>query len=109
MRHIYNLFLIYFFKCAFAILIFFSEASIPVTFAPNLDIGSAINPPPQPISKIFNLDKGKIFFSILKCLIMFSLMYFILKGLKACKGLNFPSGFHHSSAILKIYLFLLYL
>ena len=26
-------------------------------------------------------------------------MYFILIGLNLCKGLNFPSGLHHSSAI----------
>ena len=36
-----------------AVLIFFSTTSKPVTFAPNLAIGSDNNPPPQPISKIF--------------------------------------------------------
>ena len=44
-------------ECSFSIilatLIFFSEASIPVTFAPSLAIGSLISPPPQPISNIF--------------------------------------------------------
>ena len=29
----------------------------------------------------------------------FSLINFSLAGLKICKGLNFPSGFHQSSAI----------
>ena len=32
-------------------------------------------------------------------------MYEILIGLNLCKGLNFPAGFHHSSAILENFLF----
>ena len=50
LRRIFKLF---FEACSCATLIFFSEASIPVTVPPNLDIGSLIKPPPHPISSIF--------------------------------------------------------
>ena len=49
-----------------------SDASIPVTLAPILDIGSDNNPPPHPISKIFIPDKGLDLFFNLKLLIIFS-------------------------------------
>ena len=42
----------------FATSILFFEASIPVTSAPNLLRGSHNNPPPDPISKIFNFSRG---------------------------------------------------
>ena len=78
---------------------FFSDASIPVTVAPNLAIGSLIKPPPQPISKIFIPSKKLNFsFFILNCFFMFSVMYSILTGLNMCRGLNFPLTSHHSSA-----------
>ena len=40
---------------------FFSKASMPVTFAPNLANGSLISPPPHPISKTDNPFKGDSF------------------------------------------------
>ena len=80
-------------------LIFLIDASIPVILAPNLHIGSESNPPPQPISKILIPDKGLGLFLVLNCSIIFSLIYLILIGLNLCKGLNFPWGSHHSSAI----------
>ena len=43
--------------------------------------------------------RGNNFGLILKILIILSLIYFILIGLNLCNGINFPSGFHHSSAI----------
>ena len=54
----------------FAILTFLSEASIPVTSAPSLHIGSESNPPPQPISKILMPVRGLSFFFNLKLLII---------------------------------------
>ena len=48
-------------------LIFFSDTSMPVIFAPNLLSGSLKSPPPHPISKIFNPFSGfSIFSYILK-------------------------------------------
>ena len=44
--------------------------------------------------------KEKIISSF-KLLIILFLIYEILMGLNLCKGLNFPLGFHHSSAILE--------
>ena len=44
----------------------FIDASIPVTFAPNLLIGSDRRPPPQPISKILRFLSGCILLLILK-------------------------------------------
>jgi hypothetical protein len=42
----------------FATAIFFSEASIATRSAPMRLNGSEINPPPQPISRIFNSENG---------------------------------------------------
>ena len=50
-----------------ATLIFFIEASIPTTSAPNLLIGSDNKPPPQPTSKIFTFSKG---FSLIEMSLM---------------------------------------
>ena len=50
----------------------FFEASMPVKFAPSLEIGSDSNPPPQPISKIFKFFKGLLLLLILKCETIFS-------------------------------------
>ena len=44
-----------------------------------------------------NIVKDLIFKSLTKL----SFIYLILIGLKLCNGLNFPLGFHHSSAILE--------
>src|SRR5210317_375331 len=75
------------------------DASIPVTFPPILAIGSHNKPPPQPTSKILNLEKDK-FFSVfnLKCCEIFFIKYSCRTGLNLCKGANFPFGFHHSDA-----------
>ena len=87
---------------------FFSDASIPKTLAPNLHIGSDNRPPPHPISNILILSNGLSLLFSLKELIIFAFMYEILIGLNLCNGLNLPSGFHHSSAILENFLFLFY-
>ena len=52
-------------ECADAVLIFFSTISIPVTLAPNFDIGSHNKPPPQPTSKSFILLKGFLFLGLI--------------------------------------------
>ena len=88
-----------FLACSPATLIFFSEASIPVTLAPNLHIGSDKSPPPQPISRIFTFLRGFFLSLSLNVLIILFFIYKILMGLNLCKGLNFPSGSHHSFAI----------
>ena len=53
----------------------FLEASIPVTSAPSLHIGSDNNPPPHPISKILRFLSGLSLFLSLKVLIILSLIY----------------------------------
>ena len=66
---------------------------------PNLFNGSHRSPPPHPMSKTFNSSKGfELIESSPKCEINFSLIKAILAGLKRCKGLNFPFGFHQSAA-----------
>ena len=86
-------------ECNLATSILLFEASIPVIIAPNLASGSHSNPPPQPISKIFISLCGFSLFKLSpKCEINLSLIKLILGGLKRCKGLNFPFGFHQSLA-----------
>ena len=48
----------------FAMFIFLSDASIPVTSAPILHIGSDKSPPPHPTSKIFIFSSGFFVFSV---------------------------------------------
>ena len=79
-------------------LIFFSEASIPVNLPPSLYIGSVNKPPPHPMSKISKFDNGFILFLILNSLIILFFIYSILIGLNLCKGLNFSLLDYHSSA-----------
>ena len=67
-----------------------------MTKAPSLVIGTDNKPPPQPISSNFKFSKVLAF--ILKCLIILSLMNFILTGLMSCNGLNLPDSSHHCSA-----------
>ena len=76
---------------------FFFEASIPVTFAPSLHMGSERRPPPQPTSN--KVRPFSIFFCPfkLKWFTIVSFIYWILMGLNLCNGLNFPRGSHHSS------------
>ena len=74
----------------------FFEASIPVTLAPSLHMGSDNRPPPQPISSKENFFKGFFELIILKCSLIFFFIYPILTGLNLCNDLNFPIGFHHS-------------
>ena len=56
--HKYLILSLFFFACNLAILIFLSDASIPVTLAPNLVIGSDRSPPPHPMSNILIFCKG---------------------------------------------------
>ena len=48
----------FFSACILATLIFFSDASIPVTFAPRVAMGSLTRPQPHPISRISKFFKG---------------------------------------------------
>ena len=51
------------------------------------------------MSKIFIPLRGLLEFFNLKFLTILSLIYFSLKGLNLCNGLNLPFGSHHSDAI----------
>ena len=53
------------------------------------------------IIKEFNIKNKKNPLSNLNVFTIFSFKYEILIGLNLCKGLNLPSGSHHSSAILE--------
>ena len=77
---------------------FLSEASIPVTVAPNLERGSLKRPPPHPISNILISFKGNFSDLFPNFFVIVSFIYLSLTGLKLCNGLNFPLGSHHSSA-----------
>ena len=68
---------------------------------PILTEGSHNKPPPHPISRILIFFNGLFLFFKLNALIILFFIYAILIGLNLCNGLNLPSGFHHSSAILE--------
>ena len=57
--------------CCLAISIFFFTKSTPVTFAPNLERGSQVRPPPHPKSSISKLRKGHIFYIFMVIFIFF--------------------------------------
>lgn len=82
-------------------MIFIFAASIPITSAPILAMGSHSSPPPHPTSSILSPFRGLCSFGfLLNFWHICSFMYFSLMGLNLWSGLNFPFSSHHSFASL---------